>query len=797
MTASVLVAIRALTRRSAVTLVVIFTIASSIAINTALFSIFDGVLFRPLPYPDADRIVHLQINPEARRGLSRADREGLESAMRETPLLEARGLAQRTTLIEEGALDARTWDLRPAEVTPSFFELLGVRATRGRIFSEDDPAGTPVTAAYAFDGSLTLSERDAEGGWPSSIAISEDLWRTRFGSDQSLIGQPIKIPGIFFGRRPVLIGILPPDVALPIGANIWVLSSSDRRIFNYAKLAPGVTVQQLASALPGVDVRPLRDHIRPSGAWSLSITFAATGLLLIVTWVQLAGMLFAQAIGRHNEAGIRLALGAKPSHLTRQFALEAAIIAAVGFVITIALSPLLTVAVTRVLPGELVLGQSVSPDGRAMLFAGVLSAAAAMLLTLLPMAMLRRANVVDLLRYKSEARRGAPAVLAWGAMASQIAGTAALLYLAGLSYHSYARLNALDLGFDPNHVIGLRVPPLRSGGATSAERRANMDRAVRQLQHVRDAVDGIPGVRGVAGGCLPLLDTVSCMTTPRAVTLTNSEQVRARIGYVGPRYAEVMRLRRLAGALPEREEVGGELVKLIVEESFARQTGGEADAVGRRMTLDRKPAVIAAVIEDVAHASIEHRDAPLVLVLTVRPQANLVVRLDPAGGDAIPAIRAMFLREFPGSHMREAMVLEDLIANQLAGSRGRSVLLAAIGLLCLPIAAAGLAGSVALAVRRRGREIAVRMAFGASPDQVRLLVAGRMLTIAGASIAAGLVLGYFIAVAMSQYLFGVTPADTLTAGATVLILMATAWSTTRLTVSRMLAEDSMQLLRES
>jgi hypothetical protein len=796
MTASVLVVFRALTRRSLVTLAVIFTIAVSIAINTALFSIFDGVLFRPLPYPDADRIVHLQINPEARRALSRADRERLEDAMRETPLLEARGLAQRTTLIEEGALDARTWDLRPAEVTPSFFDLLGVRATHGRIFSEEDPAGTPVTAAYAFDGSLTLRGEDAESGWPSTVAISEDLWRTRFGSDPTLIGRPIEIPGIFFGRRPVLVGILPSDVALPLGANVWVLSSSDRRMFNYAKLAPGVTVQQLASTLPGVDVSPLRDHIRPSGAWSLSIIFAATGLLLIVTWVQLAGMLFAQAIGRHNEAGIRLALGAKPSHLTRQFALEAAIIAAVGFGIAMALAPVLTVGVARVLPRELVLGQSVSPDVRAMLFAGVLCAAAAMLLTLLPMAMLRRTNVVDLLRYKSEARRGAPAVLAWAAMASQIAGTTALLYIAGLSFHSYARLNAVDLGFDPSHVTGLRVPPLTSGGATSAERRANMDRAVRQLQHVRDAIDGVPGVRAVAGGCLPLLDTVSCMTTPRVVTLTNGEEVRARISYVGPRYAELMRLRRLAGAIPKREELGGELVKLIVDQSFARQTGGEPDAVGRHLTLDRRPAVIAAVIEDLAHTSIERHSVPLVLALTTRPQANLVVKLDPARGDAIPAIRAMFRREFPASHTRETIVLDDLIAAQLAESRGRTVLLAAIGLLCLPIAAAGLAGSVALAVRRRGREIAVRMAFGASPGQVGWLVAGRVLTIAGASIAAGLLVGYLVAVAMSRYLFGVTPADTLTAAATVVILMATAWSTTRVAISRMLAQDSMQLLRE-
>ncbi len=427
-------AVRALQRQRATTAAAVLTVGLAVAANTALFSVFDGLLFRPLPFANVDRLVHIAVPTDVRRSLSREALLELTTRMGSTPLLERRFIAQPSLLLEEGAADVQAWGLRPASVSKGWFELFGVVPVVGRLVDPGNDTG---------------------------FLMGEDLWRTRYGADPSLIGTPVRLPGMIFTNTTVLAGIVPKEFSLPDGANIWFGNgTSVPQYFNFARLAGEASIDQVRAMLPGAVVTPLREHVQPDGAFALAALLSATALVL-------------------------------------------------GWILT----PVLTRGVVMLLPDEMTRGQLLSPDLRALGCAAAVSLVGVLILALVPFDVVRRGSPLGLMR-GSAVGGGSIGTGRWrtGMLVAQLAVTVVLLYMSGLAVSSASRLAAVDLGFNPDRVLAFRQPPLTTtpisgAAATPEERRAHIARQIQAVSDTYEALRQLPGVVAAAGGRIPFLET--------------------------------------------------------------------------------------------------------------------------------------------------------------------------------------------------------------------------------------------------------------------------------------------------
>ena len=763
-------ALRALRRQPAPTIAVVLTVGLAVAANTALFSIFDGLVFRPLPYRDADRIVHVEIPSAVRRVLPDEERDRADAALVATPLLADRFAMRGAVLFEDGAADVEAWNIRPSGIEPAGFAVLGARPLLGRLLTEDD-IGVARPA-------------------PRPVLLRESLWRSRLGADPALIDQVIEVPGVILRRPLRLVGVLPDEFRLPDGANLWVAQRrGSERLANFARLAPGATIEQVAAAVPHVAVTPLRDYVRPEGAFALAVLLAATGLLLLVAWVQVAALLFARAVGRTAELGVRLALGASRRRLMRQFAAESFLVAVAALAVAWVMTPALTTGIIRLLPEAITRGQTLTPDLRALFFSGAVSIAGVVLLSLMPIEVVRRASPLVLIRSGDlgHVRRGAGRLRA-GMLVAQLALTTVLVYMAGLATHSFTTIGGINLGFDPDDVVAIHLPPVTVVGSSGTELRAHLDRQRQQWQETFVALGSLQGVEAAAAGLLPFSEwtfTGGGSTTVAAPGL--SEPISARQAYITPDYVRVMRLTVTEGRVPTEDAVAGE-GQAVVNTTLARLLEPAGPAMGQRVELfNGREFRIVAVVDDFVHRRPDQPVEPLIAPLQRGPQGGVIVaRLDGTVPHdiAVSAIGATFDRIWPENPSREVLFVSDLADRAIADYRARAVLLGLIGVLCVPLALTGIAGALSYATSERLREIGIRLALGARPGTIRATVLRRAFAALGAGLVAGLAGGALMGRLMSSYLFGVRPLDATTvagvvAALAVLTYLAAVWPANR------------------
>jgi predicted permease len=776
-------ALRSLRRQPALTAVIVATVGSAVAANTALFSIFDGLLFRPLPYRDAERIVRIgtrQAFAEAQLASGAAGRNALIDSLETSPLLVERTRVLQGLLFEDGAQGVADLDLRPADVTPAFFELFDIEPTAGRVLSDEDLA-MPVD--------------------PRRVMIGYDLWQARFGGDTGIVGRTINLPGAMFGRRFLVVGVMPRDVRFPDGAELWVVSDERPGSFNHARLAEGVTIDQVRGFWPGLEVRTLREATRPEGAYALGVLLASTGLLLLVAWVQVAALLFARAAGRARELGVRLAIGAGRRRLIRQFATEGALVAAGALGLAVMVAPAVTSAVVTLLPPEITRGHGLQPDGRTLLFAGALSLAGVLVLSLAPIEIVRRSSALGLMRAGGFSGVGQGAArLRFGLLAAQLAITATLLYMAGLSAGSFRAAGLVELGFAAEGVVGIQLPPTTVVGSTSVERRAHLDRQVQRWAETPVALRAVPGVEAAAGGRLPFHSSVYFGGGGLPLSVPGrDEPIPVDYAPITPDYVRVMGLRVTEGRAPGHDELGDGVQLALVNTSLARQLSAVGPVVGQRVTVNRRDVTIAGVVDDVVMARPDRPVAPLVMTLLQNPQGGYVLaRLAPDAplASTLDAIRAALDRVWPDNPSREVMLVSDLADRAIADYRARAVLLGLIGALCLPLALAGIAGALSYATSQRVREIGIRMALGAAPADIRRRVLGRAFTAVSLGLVVGLAGGMLMGRLMSSYLFGVRPIDGWTIVGAAAVLILTAWAASILPARRAARIEPAQALRE-
>jgi predicted permease len=779
-------AARGFRRQAAVTWGVVLVLGLAVAVNTALFSVLYQALFRPLPFADVDRIVHLETRVEELVILPRFALELLRLEDKSTGpgLLTDQVRVVSEQVLYEGSEASVEWKLTPALVSAGMSSLLGVRPLIGRSFVEADGRANP-----------------------RPVLLGYDLWRRHFGADRAIVDRIIDIPGTMRGWRWVVVGVMPQKFDFPRSSNFWVAvagrSPNLPEVPTYAKLANGVTVAQVRRDLPHVSVTPLDEHLRPRGAVALALCLAGSGLFLIVAWVQVGSLLFARAAGRTVELAIRMALGGSRPRLFALLASEALLVSVGALGVALLTTPALSALIRYVLPGEITGAQEGGPDWHQFLFASGLAAAGFVSLAVLPAEIVRRSRSIDLLRTVGPAELRVGAVRTrTGLLAAQVVVSVVLLYATGLVFQSFQRLMEIDLGFTPDHLVAVRLP---ISDARSFEPEVDPNYAALKRESV-GRIAALPGVGLVAtASALPLEPAGLGLISLRSELDPQRGAINTRTGQISVNYPVVVQTRLLAGRTATHEELAATsmppmgLGSALVTEALARRLAEFGPVVGQ-VVRDRSLRYrILGVIADLKTESPSQPSAP-VLLTYYSPNVNGLVVLARLERDDVSTEASLgdTLQRLWGRRASGAVIrMETMVASAMVDYRARVVVLAMISLSSLVVVAVGIFGAVSYSSRQRAPEIAIRAALGASPREVRRFVVRQTMVVVGAAILIGLLLGLGVGLALQHLLFGVHAADPMTMIGVALVLGSIAWLASLVPAWRAGQVEPNQVLRGS
>lgn len=796
---------RALRHRPAYALLVAATLALGVGASVALFAVADAVLLRPLPYPDADRLVLLW----------GTDREGGVRGQVSAP--DVADFARQASSLE-GAAPFRSWrpivgahegtDREPAMlVGAGYFATLGVRAQAGRLFED----------------------ADQEDGRDDVVVLSDALWRRRFAADPGIVGRTIPL-----NLRPhTVVGVLPPD-ALSLPAPLvdapaqlyrplgepYAESQRDRRhVRGLARLKPGIGVDaaqaelalvavRLAQAHPktnadvGVRVVRLADDLRADLRRPLGLVLAGSVLLLLIACVNAGHLMLGEGVRRIRETAVRLALGASPARLTRQALVEGVLLSGLGAALGCALAwP--AVAALRAM-GTPLLPQlaAVAVDGRSVGFAFVASLATGAAAATLPALLSWRVSAAACLRTGSAppGRGRTRRIL----VAVEVALAIVLATGAGLLLRSVDALWAVDPGFVWRGVSKVEVTLPSARYREPAQQR----QAVARLD---EALRALPGV-DAAGVIAPLplsgsFDQVGFEVEGQA--RPEGQEREADRYVVTPGALQALGLAPSAGRLLDARDAADAAPAVLVSETLARRVWPDTNPLGQRIRLPWNPGhedkpwrTVVGVVRDLRHYGLDgeptaqiylpHGQYPVSFLTFVARQAEHDGRRT-----AVPSALRQAVREVdPELAPFDASSLESVLAESIALRRFVMALLAAFAMLAVVLAGLGLHGVVGQVVAERSREVAVRVALGARPAHVVRVVLAAGL----APTAVGIVLGLAGAAAVvgvaRRILYGISPYDPATFTLAPLVLVAVAVVACLGPARRALRTDPLGALRQ-
>jgi predicted permease len=783
----------ALWRGKALFAAIVIPLALALAVNNALFSVADGLLLRPLPFQEPDRLVALEyrkINGQLPalaydRGLT-TEREVLTSRIESSGLIDNAALAWPTFVFGAGAKEL---GLEVMSVDSRFFPLLGIAPLVGTTFTPDDETSPALLSTTAAE--------------PLPIVIGHAVWMSVFGSDPGILGVRD-----LAGRRVRIVGVMGPEVKFPGETNVWTPMRPNRQLLPaYVRLANGATVQQLASISPDLTVRSLADVIRPDRSRDLLVLLGGAALLLLVAWVQVGSLVLAGAVGRVHDLGVRLALGAGRPRLLAAFAMENAALAGVAFALAWLATRPLTMALVAVLPADIVRGQYLTPDQRTLWFGCGTTLVGFVLLTALPGIVIRKTSPLRLLhghvgQLPLSAERFRRTLLT-----AQVALTATLLYLSGLMVHSYAMAATFDYGFDARRVV-LFTPPFPKTGGDFEARSREQDRRKREAV---EALGRTPGVMAAAHFFqMPLVEPGNLSNWEETLSFGGREvmpRVRVHLNSVSRDFVRALGASVIDGSGLDDPQHGGALDIAIVNETFVKQFAPtfsamgstiQSSVVGRQLRTTWFRGRIVGVIRDLVYAKPTEPATPQVFVLDAKGGGGRLIAIRTSGSvdDTMPALRTtlgQIWEEVPASNFS---VLRDAWRQSLAPYRSPAELLTLITIFSLPLASVGMVGFLLYSVRLRAREIAIRMALGASPAIVRRSIVRSALLI----VAVGLVIGAGLGAAggriIGHQLFMVRAVDGWTIVGVSMTLLVLAWLAALVPARRAAEAEPVTALRQ-
>jgi predicted permease len=793
--------LRKLARAPGFTLVVLLTLALGIGANTAIFTLVDGILLRPLPFPRPDRLVRVyQTAPDrgAMRGsLSLPD--GWDWGQR-AHLLESLGLysTMPSGLVFTGGQQAR--ELKTAYVSGGFFPTLGVPALHGRTLRPDE-----------------------ERGDNRVVVLSYDYWVRELGADPAVVGRTLDMEGSAFRVS----GVMPPHFAFPRpDVEVWtfltVIPSSSiplevrsvRLLNAVARLAPGASLAEARDELSavargvqeefrpgspesvGADLVPLRQAMVGDTRTALLVLLGAVGLILVIACANVASLLLARGIGRAQEMALRVALGARRVQLVRQLITESIVLGLAGGVLGLLLAAVGVRAFVARNAGLLPRTWELGIRWEVLLFALGVSLVAAVAFGLLPAI---AASVTDPSRGLKEGRsrgstEGGRHRLRQTMVTAQVAVAVVLLVGAGLMARSLARINNVDPGFRARGLLGVTI--------TLSDALYHEDAAFSTAYHtLLDRLRALPGVQGAASiRYLPMQGSGEQLeyTVPGKAPPAAGQEPRAWTLQASDGLFRVMGIPLVSGRTFSTDDREGSQPVAVINETLARQAFGSTDAAGRSLSWWGEDRRIVGVVGDVHQVSLRDAPAPTIYLpqdQVFRSAMTFVLRTTGNPLRLAGSVRSVVRELDPGQPITAMVDVAEVVGGSTARSRFLALLLGAFALLAFMLAALGVYGVVAHLVARQTHEIGIRMALGSHPAATTALILRRSMTPVAAGLVAGILLALVLTRSVQGLLFRVATTDPVSYILAGSLLAAAALAATVIPVRRALRIDPGDLLR--
>ncbi|HEV3471346.1 MAG TPA: ABC transporter permease [Pyrinomonadaceae bacterium] len=794
--------VRTLLKNPGFTAVAVVALALGIGANTAIFSVVNAVLLRPLPYRDPDRLVMVwEDNTKGGYPRNTPAAANFLDWREQSRVFEGMAAIANQSFALTGAGEPERIDGR--RVSASLFPLLGVEPLLGRVF---------------------LPEEDQPGAG-RAVILSHGLWQRRFGSDPNITGKALTLNG----ESHTVVGVMPAHFRFPAREDeLWVpIAFTNEQAANrgthylqvVARLRPGVTVEQAQAEMSAIAARlqeqypsqntgvgaavvPLHEQLVGDIRPALLILLGAVGFVLLVACANVANLLLARAAARHKEIAVRVALGASRMRLIRQFLTESLLLAAVGGLAGLLLSLWGVNLLRAFIPESISQVGAVSIDAKVLGFTLLVSLLTGLIFGLAPATQASNFNLNETLkeggRDSSAGSRGnrIRAVL----VVAEVAVSLVLLIGAGLLINSFLRLRSVDPGFRADNLLTMRIVLPELKYPDQARRAAFYAEALRRIE-------ALPGVESAAvTNWIPLVRqgdsnsfTVEGQPDPGP---GRSPSVATRV--VSPRYFDTMGIQLLRGRQFGEQDRADSPPVVIVSEAMARRSWPGADPVGKRMKMggynsDAPWMEVVGVVKDVRQFELTAEPRPQIYLHYEQPAffrpSNLVVRTgaDPLGLAA--TVRKTVWEIDKDQPVSNISTMEDVLSESISRQRFSMLLLGIFAGVALVLAAVGIYGVMSYSVAQRTHEIGIRMALGAQAADVLKLTVGQGLRLVLVGVAIGLAAAFALTRLMESLLYGVSATDPATLVTISLVLITVALLASYVPARRATKVDPLTALR--
>ena len=806
--------LRALRKSPGFAAIAILTLALGIGANTARFSVVNGVLLSPLPYPEPNRIATLY-SKTPQFDESSISYPNFLDWQRQNHSFTALAAWRGDSFNMTGSGEPER--LRGEMVSAEFFNILGFNALIGRTFNanDDHPGAAPV------------------------VILSNAFWKQRFGASPKIVGQSISLNGAAYS----VIGVLPsnfyytgdnfgsriPDVFLPLGQ--WTDKTFlDRRVGMgmdaMGRLKPGVNLaqaradmdgvaQNLARAYPdadknsGITVHSLKQDMVGDVAPLLYVLLGAVGFVLLIACVNIANLLLARSTGRTREFAIRAALGASRGRMVRQLLTESVLLSFAGGLIGLILAAWGTRAAIAVLPQALPRAGNVGLDARVLIFTLGVSLLAGILFGLAPALKTSQRNLGETLKEGGRGSSGARHRLQGVFVIAETALALILLVGAGLMIRSLVALWNVNPGYNPHQVLnfGVAFPPQMAAAPPQQVRNG--------FWQLESALESIPGVTGASAsmGSSPMQgDTdipfwIEGQPKPQA----DNQMPATLLYFVQPDYLKVMQTPLLAGRFLTPQDTIHSTPTIVIDEYFAKKYFPNENPIGKRVNfqiLDIQVEIVG-VVGHIKQWGLDENAKSPVLAQAYFPLDQIPDRFWPLlskGTDiymraqvspevVIPAVRQILAKINSDEVMYGTQTMDEVISDSLAARRFGMILLGVFAALALILSCVGIYGVISYLVGQRTHEIGVRIALGAQRTDVLRLILGQGARMAFIGVTIGIAAALGLARFMANQLFGVTAHDPLTFAGVAIVLMLVALAACYIPARRAMRVDPIVALR--
>ena len=769
--------VRALVHSPVFTVVTVLSLALGIGANTAIFSVVNGLLLRPLPYPESEQIVDVWHTPP-QQSFPGLDKFSVSPANYLDWKAQSTSFEQTAVYTDTAFSLSTSGDPLPligGVVSSDFFSVLRSNAIQGRTFTPDEE----------------------QPGHDQVVVIGHRLWQRAFGANPNIIGQTLTLNSRSF----TVVGIMPAGFEFPREAELWVPLAWDdndrktRSIHDYlviARLKQNVSLQQAKAEMSTISSRleqqypeensgwgavviPLREDLVGDMRLALLVLFSAVGFVLLIACANVANLMLARGANRQREIAVRIALGAGRARLVRQLLTESVLLAVIGGLLGL----LLAVWGSKLLVqlGSLPNSGDIGIDTWALGFTLLVSFGAGIIIGIVPALQFTRTSISETLKQGSGRTGGTPIkqhtrkVL----VISEVALSLVLLIGAGLMIRSFWKLQNVNPGFDTSNALTMSIVLNWSRYSEPHQRLAFADRAIEQIR-------AVPGVVSVGTTTkIPLAGGGS--TQPFSVegrpAGAIAEQPMAQTRYISPDYFRAIGISLRQGRFFSDQDRDNSVPVVIISEAMARRFWPGENPIGKRLTpsfhSEQGAREIVGVVGDVKTSGLDV-DASAMMYLPFKqaplPFMSFVVRTSSNPESLIqPVSRAIYSIDKEQA-LTNVQTMEQVLTKSLSDRRFNMTLLLTFAGVALMLAAVGVYGVMNYTVTLRTRELGIRMALGAKKMDVLRLVVGQGLTLTLIGVGAGLISAYALTRLMASLLYGVTATDYLTFGSVSAVLIA-------------------------